>query len=56
MYANSRKAFHRFTRDTRKPEKRGFNVVEDGGINEGDDKEEAEEEVDDYNPNGCKNS
>ncbi|KAJ7835271.1 hypothetical protein B0H14DRAFT_2590411 [Mycena olivaceomarginata] len=51
VYANNRKAFHRFTQDTRKPEKRGFDTVEGEGDGEGDEEEEGEpEEVDEYNP------
>ncbi|KAJ7026463.1 hypothetical protein C8F04DRAFT_1190530 [Mycena alexandri] len=34
LYANGRKAFHRFTRDTRKIEKRGFEMEEGGGVGE----------------------
>ncbi|KAJ7022998.1 hypothetical protein C8F04DRAFT_1213416 [Mycena alexandri] len=50
VYANSRKAFHRFTRDTRKAENRGFDVMEAGATSEGAGQEEAEEEVDGYEP------
>ncbi|KAJ7235273.1 hypothetical protein B0H12DRAFT_1027471 [Mycena haematopus] len=51
VYANGRKAFHRFTRDTRKPERRGYQPVDpvDGGDhNEGDDPEGGEEEAEEY--------
>ncbi|KAJ7022234.1 hypothetical protein C8F04DRAFT_971719, partial [Mycena alexandri] len=40
LYANTSKAFRRFTRDTRKPEKRGFTAPEQ-------DEEDAEKEDDD---------
>ncbi|KAJ6577766.1 hypothetical protein B0H19DRAFT_1337487 [Mycena capillaripes] len=52
VYANNRKAFHRFTRDTRKPEKQGFDTAEGEGDGEGDEEEEEgePEEVDEYNP------
>ncbi|KAJ7434062.1 hypothetical protein FB451DRAFT_1195725 [Mycena latifolia] len=53
LYANDRKAFHRFTRDTRKLERRGFDRPEGGDENEGDDKEEEGDEevkVEDYTP------
>ncbi|KAF7378269.1 hypothetical protein MSAN_00252300 [Mycena sanguinolenta] len=49
VYANSRRAFHRFTRDTRKPEKRGGDIVT--GAEERDENEEAEDgEEEDYEP------
>ncbi|KAF7373720.1 hypothetical protein MSAN_00583000 [Mycena sanguinolenta] len=50
VYANSRKAFHRFTRDTRRPEKQGFDLVEDDGQENERDEEDEEGEVDEYTP------
>ncbi|KAJ6475102.1 hypothetical protein C8R47DRAFT_1053159 [Mycena vitilis] len=46
VYANSRKAFWRFTRDTRKPERRGFDREEDDMQNEPEDDDEGEREID----------
>ncbi|KAF8211168.1 hypothetical protein K438DRAFT_1958305 [Mycena galopus ATCC 62051] len=50
VYANSRKAFHRFTRDARKPEKRGFERGEEGLQNEKDDDGEVDGDPEDYEP------
>ncbi|KAJ7094489.1 hypothetical protein B0H15DRAFT_969182 [Mycena belliarum] len=51
LYADTRKAFHRFTRDSRRPERRGFSrsdgVDED---TEGDREEEEEDDVEVYEP------
>jgi hypothetical protein len=49
LYANTRKAFWRFTRDMRKAEKRGFTTAEPGEQEEEQDgKDEGQEE--DYEP------
>ncbi|KAJ7643193.1 hypothetical protein B0H17DRAFT_1216237 [Mycena rosella] len=51
LYANTRKAFHRFTRDTRKPERRGFDRPEGGEQNTGDDdEEEGDSDLEHYEP------
>ncbi|KAJ7429454.1 hypothetical protein B0H11DRAFT_1767668 [Mycena galericulata] len=50
MYANSRKAFHRFTRDTRRPERRGFDTVEGGEEDDLEDEDEGEGEEENYEP------
>ncbi|KAJ7135486.1 hypothetical protein C8R43DRAFT_956002 [Mycena crocata] len=50
LYANTRKAFHRFTRDTRKPEKRGFERDEAGDQMTGDNENEQEGEAENYDP------
>jgi hypothetical protein len=47
-YANTRKAFHRCTRDTRKAEKRGFTAPEPGAGEDDEDEDEGQE--DDYEP------
>ncbi|KAJ7854006.1 hypothetical protein B0H13DRAFT_1903819 [Mycena leptocephala] len=49
LYANGRKAFHRLTRDTRKPERQGFERAEQGAQNEQED-DEGEGETEDYDP------
>ncbi|KAJ6500782.1 hypothetical protein C8R45DRAFT_820620 [Mycena sanguinolenta] len=49
-YANGRKAFRRFTRDTRRPEKRGFDIVTDDSQKEKDEEEEEQEEQEEYDP------
>ncbi|KAJ7929449.1 hypothetical protein B0H13DRAFT_2228509 [Mycena leptocephala] len=49
LYANTRKAFWRFTRDMRKAEKRGFTEAEPGDV-EGDEEEEGAGQEEDYNP------
>jgi hypothetical protein len=51
LYANSRKAFHRFTRDTRRPEKRGFDrAEEEGSQDDGDDELGGDGDEEIYNP------
>ncbi|KAJ7728485.1 hypothetical protein B0H16DRAFT_1330899 [Mycena metata] len=50
VYADSRKAFHRFTRDTRKPEKRGLDTVDTGATHEEGGQGGAAEEPEDYDP------
>ncbi|KAJ6554728.1 hypothetical protein B0H19DRAFT_1263034 [Mycena capillaripes] len=49
LYANTRKAFRRFTRDTRKAEKRGFTVPGHGMAQE-DDVDEDDGQEEDYEP------
>ncbi|KAJ6456466.1 hypothetical protein C8R45DRAFT_943662 [Mycena sanguinolenta] len=49
-YAKGRKAFRRFTRDTRRPEKRGFDIVTDDSQKEKDEEEEEQEEQEEYDP------
>lgn len=50
VYASSRKAFHRFTRDTRKPEKGGFDATVGGEEEEGEEEGEDEGEAENYQP------
>ncbi|KAJ7435655.1 hypothetical protein B0H11DRAFT_2366685 [Mycena galericulata] len=50
MYANSRKAFHRFTRDTRRPERRGFDTAEGGEEDDLEDEDDGEGEEENYEP------
>ncbi|KAJ6533262.1 hypothetical protein B0H10DRAFT_1972836 [Mycena sp. CBHHK59/15] len=48
LYANTKKAFRRFTRDTRKAEKRGFSATEPAVAEDEEDDGEGQEE--DYEP------
>ncbi|KAJ6479781.1 hypothetical protein C8R45DRAFT_1216261 [Mycena sanguinolenta] len=50
VYADSWKAFRRFTRDIRRPEKQGYDIVEGGEGHEREEGEEEEEEMDEYHP------
>jgi hypothetical protein len=51
LYANSRKAFHCFTWDTQKPEKRGFDKVEGEPEDKDDNEQEDQDEyINEYHP------
>ncbi|KAJ7127703.1 hypothetical protein C8R44DRAFT_616194, partial [Mycena epipterygia] len=50
LYANTRKAFHRFTRDTRRAEKRGFDRPAEGDQIEEEDEGVGEDQPEDYEP------
>ncbi|KAJ7175486.1 hypothetical protein C8R46DRAFT_1213956 [Mycena filopes] len=49
LYANTRKAFRRFTRDLRKPEKCGFHTPQSDGEGDGEG-EDGEGQEEDYDP------
>lgn len=50
LYASTRKAFHRFTRDTRRAEKQGFDRPAEGDQNEDEDEDEGGDQPEDYDP------